>query len=164
MIDAVAFDLDGTLVNLPIDYDTLFAEFSKIMMREDVQPITETIPRLDMHTKKKVFEVWTDAELAALKDMTANDEGMTLYRKYPAKPKALVTMQGREPVRKILRTLSLLFNLTVTREDSLDRVDQLKIAAQGLKVQFEKMLFIGNTEGDLRAAQKVKCQFLKVGP
>jgi HAD superfamily hydrolase (TIGR01549 family) len=162
LIDAVVFDLDGTLVNLPINYEELFQEFSKIMNKEDIHPVTETISRLDEETRKKIFAVWSKAENAALKDMTINDEGMALYKRHLTKPKALVTMQGRELIPRILKPLDLSFDVIVTREDSLDRVDQLRTAAQNLNVQFQNLLFIGNTEGDLLAAEKVKCQFQRV--
>lgn len=163
MIDAAVFDLDGTLVNLPIDYEELFQEFSRIMKKEDIHPVTETISRLDGETREKIFAVWSKAENAALKGMTINDEGMALYKRHLTKPKALVTMQGRELVLRILKSLDLSFDLIVTREDSLDRVNQLRTAAQSLKVRFQNLLFIGNTEGDLLAAEKVKCQFQRVG-
>lgn len=162
MIDAVIFDLDGTLVNLPINYEELFQEFSKIMKKEAIHPVTETIARLDEDTKKRIFEVWRKAENAALKDMTINDEGVALYKRYLAKPKGLVTKQGREPIPQILKKLGLSFDVIVTREDSLDRVDQLRTAAKSLNVQFQNLLFIGNTEGDLLAAETVKCQFQRV--
>ena len=163
MIEAVIFDLDGTLVNLPIDYEKLFQQFRKIMKTNDINPVTETISHLDEKTRKQAFEVWQVAELAALKEMTVNDEGISLYRKFAKKPRALVTMQGKLLVERALKSIGLSFNYEVTREDSLDRVQQIKIATERLKTGFQTVLFIGNTEGDLRAAQEVKCQFLKVG-
>jgi len=163
LIAAVIFDFDGTLINLPIDYNKLFQEFSQIMGISDIQPITRTIPKLDAKTKTRIFEVWERAEIAVLKDKTLNNEGMALYEKYSEKPKALVTMQGKTLVRKALGPLGLSFNIVVTREDNLDRVAQLEIALQKLGTRFENLLFIGNTEGDFNAAQQVKCQFLKVG-
>jgi hypothetical protein len=50
----------------------------------------------------------------------------------------------------------------VTREDSLDRTEQLKIAALKLGVSLRDILFIGNTESDSVAAKNVECQFLRV--
>ena len=53
MTEAVIFDLDGTLINLPIDYEKLFREFSEIAKIDDVHPITKIVSKLDEKTKKK---------------------------------------------------------------------------------------------------------------
>jgi beta-phosphoglucomutase-like phosphatase (HAD superfamily) len=57
LIESVIFDLDGTLINLPINYEKLFEEFSKTMKTANVRPLTKIIPKLDEKTKKKLFEV-----------------------------------------------------------------------------------------------------------
>lgn len=162
MIEAVIFDLDGTLINLPIDYENLFRKFSKIMGTDGIQPITKTILKLDEKTRKKIFDVWDRAESAALENRTVKEKGMVLYRKFSEKPKALVTLQGKALAQNVLESLNLCFNFVVTREDSLDRVEQLKIAAQKLGVDLQNVLFIGNTEGDSIAAKNVECKFLRV--
>lgn len=162
MIKAVIFDLDGTLIHLPVDYERLFREFSRIMETVDVRPLAKTISKLDEKTKKKVFEVWDNAELAALADATVNDEGIALYKKFSEKPRALVTMQGKALVQNVLERLGLSFNFVVTREYCLNRVEQLKIAAEKLGAQFQNILFIGNIDDDFLAAEKVGCQFLRV--
>lgn len=162
MIKAVIFDLDGTLIHLPVDYERLFQEFSKIMRTVDVRPLTKTIPKLDEETRKKLFEVWDKVELAALESMRTNDQGTAQYKKLSKKPKILVTMQGRALAHIVLKRLGLSFDAVVTREDHLDRVKQLKTAAEKLKTQTNDILFIGNTDEDLLAAKTVGCQFLRV--
>ena len=162
MIEAVIFDLDGTLIYLPVDYERLFQDFSRIMKTEKVHPLTKVISSLDRKTRSKIFQVWDNAELAALANMTVNEDGMDLYKKFLGKPKALVTMQGEALVQRVLKRLDLSFKFVVTRERCLDRVEQLKIAAEKLKIPFKNLLFIGNTAGDFLAAKKVGCQFLRV--
>jgi HAD superfamily hydrolase (TIGR01549 family) len=162
LIKAVVFDLDGTLIHLPIDYERLFREFSRIMKTTDMRPLAKTIAKLDEKAKKQIFEVWDDAELAALTDMMVNDQGRALYKKFSKKPKALVTLQGRTLVKNVLERLNLSFNFVVTREDCLSRVEQLKIAAEKLEAPFQNILFVGNTNDDFLAAKKVGCQFLRV--
>jgi HAD superfamily hydrolase (TIGR01549 family) len=162
LIEAVIFDLDGTLIHLPIDYEELFREFKKIMQVDNIQPLVDAVSRLDKKTRGQVFRVWDNAELAAAAKMTVNEEGMKIYKKFSQKPKALVTMQGRTIVKNILAQLRLSFNVIVTREDSLNRTEQLKNAAEKLKTQFQSILFVGNTENDSLAAEKIGCQFLRI--
>jgi HAD superfamily hydrolase (TIGR01549 family) len=162
LIEAVIFDLDGTLIHLPIDYEKLFQEFRKIMHAENVQPITEVVSKLDKNTQQQVFREWDKTELAAAANITINKQGMEIYKRFSKKPKALVTMQGKAVVENILARLKLSFDITVTREDSLNRAQQLENAAEKLKIQWVNILFVGNTENDKQAAKKVGCQFLRV--
>jgi HAD superfamily hydrolase (TIGR01549 family) len=163
LTETVIFDLDGTLINLPIDYERLFQEFSKIMKTKNIHPVTKTISKTDEKTRKKIFEAWEKTELAALKNKTLINEGIALYKKHANERKALVTMQGRTLVHNVLETLNLTFDAVVTREDSLDRAEQLKTAAKKLEACLEDVLFVGNTKGDSIAAGKIGCKFMRVG-
>jgi len=163
VIEAVIFDLDNTLICLPIKYEELFQQFEAIMKTDNVRPLTKTIPRLDEETRKKVFEVWEKAELEASKEMKENSEGITIYQSFPKQRKALVTLQGKALAETVLSKLrGLAFSAVVTREDSLDRTEQLKIIMQKLRVPPSRILFVGDAEGDVSAARSVGCHFLKV--
>jgi phosphoglycolate phosphatase-like HAD superfamily hydrolase len=163
LIKAVIFDLDGTLVHLPIDYEALLREFGKIMKTENIRPLTKTVPNLDEKTRREIFEVWASEELAALPRITADEEGLMFYEKFCKEQKALVTMQGKALVKNVLERFRLSFDVVLTREDSLDRTVQLKTAAEKLGVQLRSVLFVGNEDKDRLAAKEVGCQFLKVG-
>ena len=162
MIEAVIFDLDGTLVQLPIDYKTLFEEFSRIMHASNVRPIVDTISRADEKTRKLVYAAWDKAELAVEKQVSANEAGMEIYKAHADKRKALVTLQGKAIVEAILKRFGLSFDVVVTREDALFRVDQLKKAAEALNVNHSDVLFVGDTDGDANAAKKLGCQFQRI--
>ncbi|MGD8566280.1 MAG: HAD-IA family hydrolase [Candidatus Bathyarchaeota archaeon] len=162
MIKAVIFDLDGTLVHLPIDYERLFQQFREIMETSDIHPVAKKILELDKERKKEIFEVWNKAEAAALANITQEKEGINIYNWIPVKQKALVTMQGKVLVEKVLERFNLSFKFMVTRENSLNRPEQLRIVADKLKVPFKNVLFVGNREDDLQAANEVGCHFLRV--
>ena len=162
MTRAVVFDLDGTLVNLPIDYGKLFQEVREIAKISDVHPITKTISKLDAKTKGEIFKVWDRLEAIAWQQGTVKKAGISLYHKFFKEPKALVTTQGKTLTRNIIGSLKLSFDVIVTREDSLDRAEQLRIVARALSVSPKDILFIGNTEGDSVAAKNVESQFLRV--
>jgi phosphoglycolate phosphatase-like HAD superfamily hydrolase len=161
LIEAAVFDLDDTLIHLPLDYDKLFQVFSRIMKTKNVRPLTKTISKLDEKTKREIFAVWDKAELAALAIITPIKEGIVLY-KNSKRPRALVTMQGRALVDRILERFNLTFDIILTREDCLDRVKQLETAAQTLGVHLGNVLFVGNGESDKLAAKEVGCRFLEV--
>jgi HAD superfamily hydrolase (TIGR01549 family) len=161
-IKAAIFDLDGTLVNLPIDYRALYTEFQKIMRIKNVEPVTETVPALNEVLRRKVFETWTIAESAILPKMTVVKEGTKLYKQYSEVPKAMVTMQGMKTVEKILRILNLTFQVVITREDSLDRTAQITLVLEKLRLKPEDVIVIGDREADKIAAEKVGCKFRMV--
>jgi phosphoglycolate phosphatase len=161
VIAAVVFDLDGTLVRLPIDYETLFKEFKLIMRVNEVRPIVETVLRADEKTRALVFATWDKAEMAVAGKITVNEEGIKTYREFSTKPKALVTLQGKAVVQAILQKFGVRFDV-VTREDALFRIVQLTNAVTLLKSEPRNVLFVGNTDGDAAAAEKIGCQFLRV--
>lgn len=162
MIEAAVFDLDGTLVTLPMDYQALYGKFKKITGKTTIRPITKTVDALNPSLKKKVFTAWTRTELRILPRMAIVAEGMTLYRQYVDKQRALVTMQGKKTVEKILTMLNISFSVIVTREDSLDRTTQVKMAIEKLRLKPENVIVIGDRETDRTAAEKNGCKFKKV--
>lgn len=164
MIKGVVFDLDGTLVYLPIDYRTLYRKFEEIMKISMVenQPLTKIIAALDVDTREKIFEVWTEAELDALKNLEVNVSGMREYERFRGKPSVLVTMQGRIVVEKILDVLGLRFNAVITREDSLSRERQIRMAVEFLGLKPCEVLVFGDRDSDAVASRKVGCKFWRV--
>jgi len=162
VIEAVIFDLDGTLVHLPVNYERLIQEFEKVAHAESFHPLLEAVSKLDEVARGQVFKIWDLAELAASAGMTVNQQGMRIYSFFATKPKALVTMQGKAVVYAILEKLGLTFDVILTREDSLNRAEQLKLAAEKLEASFGDVLFVGNSENDALAAKQVTCSFQKV--
>jgi beta-phosphoglucomutase-like phosphatase (HAD superfamily) len=161
-IAAYVFDLDGTLACLPVNWETLFEEFKRIMNVDVVRPLVDTISKVSGKTRDEVFYVWDRAEAAAIKGTTFCVEGKTLYHEAEGKPKALVTLQGKKTVDAIVNKFGLTFDVVITREDTLFRSDQLLMAAQKLNVLIQDIMFVGNAETDETAAKKVGCQFHRV--
>jgi phosphoglycolate phosphatase-like HAD superfamily hydrolase len=160
---AFIYDLDGTLVDLPLYYWAMFADFRQILGVAEVQPLLETIQKItDLPTKKRVFDTWERYEMAVVQKTIVHEEGFRIYKANMDKPKALVTLQSRKVVGVIAEKFKLSFNAVFTREDSVDRAEQLKMAAQKLNLPLRDILFVGNSENDASAAKQVSCQFRRV--
>ncbi len=159
MIEAIIFDLDGTIVDLPIDYEKLFGECREIMHVDTVRPWLTTVSKADLETRKRVFEAWDKAEHACREGISLKEGGMKIYHQNTDKPKGLVTLQGKKIVLAILEQFGFKFGAVIAREDSLSRAEQLRLAAKKLGVDMAKVLFVGNTDRDAEAAREVGCQF-----
>ncbi|MBS7632044.1 HAD family hydrolase [Candidatus Bathyarchaeota archaeon] len=162
MTKAVIFDLDGTLISLPINYEKLFQKTEEILNTNNVRPFLKTVSKTRGGKRAMIFKVWEEAELEALPRATLNPKGKAIYEEYRRKPKALVTMQSRKFVEAFLKQFRLTFDTIVTREDSMNRAKQLAIARKTLKLKFADILFVGNKEYDSAAAETVKCRFQRV--
>ncbi|MCL2287719.1 MAG: HAD-IA family hydrolase [Candidatus Bathyarchaeota archaeon] len=163
MFKAVIFDLDGTLLDLPIDYSAMYKKFSELTGIVEVRPLLKTVAQIrDQKILRQVFNAWTEYELEVIDKITVHEEGMQLYNQYIKLPKALVTMQGRETLHKICQKFNLHFVATFTREDSFNRAEQLKLAITKLGLDSSDILFVGNMDNDENAANQIDCQFIRV--
>lgn len=162
MTEATIFDLDGTLIDLPMDYERLFEKIRRTMKVKNVRPLLKTVAKANEQQKKEIFTEWDKIELEALPKITLKDKGMAIYKQYSEKPKVLVTMQGKKLVKAFLERFPLSFKTTITRENGLDRAKHLTIAMHNLELKPHNVLFVGNEDHDQTAAERVGCQFLKV--
>jgi phosphoglycolate phosphatase-like HAD superfamily hydrolase len=127
-----------------------------------VRPLVDTLARIDGKTRQEVFAVWDKAELSVARSSTVCNQGSLLYNQFKNKPNALVTLQGKKTVDVICESFGFQFDVIVTREDSIFRSEQLKMAIQKLEASVSDVLFVGNADTDEAAAKAVGCQFRRV--
>ncbi len=155
-MNLIIFDLDGTLVKLPIDYEALR---HRLYLTFDNRIVLGSIYRflihLDPKSREKAFRIMDKFELESIPQMYIDPtihEGFRLIRDYT---KALVTLQGWRPVIKILEEIGIRkeFSMIVTREYSLNRTEQLMYVLDRLNADRRRTVFIGDTQNDLEAAK-----------
>ncbi len=166
-IGAYIFDLDGTLISLPVSWDELREELRKVTgTRLEFRPFFKDVETvLSQHPDKRaeIFALIDGYEVDALTWAKLNDGAGEALASISSKVKvALVTMQGRRACDRVLDNLGLRphFRSTFTREDSLDRAEQLKMAARSIAPYEGKLVFVGDRINDLVAARKVGVGFV----
>lgn len=155
----VIFDLDGTLIRLPIQYNRLRCEICRILGADKIISITNAVLMAGVEERRKIFEVWDSLEAEALSNVEIIKEGIDMYHKFNDKIRCLVTLQGRRAVNEVLKKIGLTFDYIVTREDCVERKGQLKIIIEKFKIDPSKILVIGDRESDREAAENLGCNF-----
>lgn len=154
-IEAVIFDVDGTLVILPIDWNRIVSEVRRIS-NGSAKTFLGFIARY--HGTEKfwyIHKLLEEEELRAIEDMKILDNAPSYVTNLcNVKKVGFVTMQSRKAAEEILRRLGLAkcVDVLVTREDAPTRAIQLSIALNRLDVEPSTTLFIGDKIGDAIAA------------
>lgn len=179
LLDAalVIFDLDGTLVELRVDWQGFRDQLAGVLP-DDVLPggpdrtATWTLARLRERGKGEladhVLEVLRQAELAGAVRSVPVEAGMDLLRRVQdGRPLALVTNNTRAAAQEALRRHGLrpAFGTVVALED----VEEHKPHAEGLELVLERedvdpgdALFVGDGAKDATAAERAGVRFLDV--
>lgn len=167
---AYVFDLDGTLFALPIDWQGVRADLGRLTGEPaEGKPIFETISaivraRPDMLAQ--VFSLVESYELKAVdgsKPIAGALELLGLLSNYSRL--SLVTLQGKNAARRILMDNGVfsLFETVVTRDDSLDRAEQLLLTVKRLKIPRQDLLFVGDRLNDVASARRARVDVALVG-
>lgn len=162
----IIFDLDGTLVKLPINYDKLrkrlYEEFGDEKVFASLYNFLLSLPN---DKRRRAFEIMDEFELESIPNMHIDPTIHECFGIAKNVIKALVTLQGMRPAVKVLKTLGLedQFSIIVTREYSLDRATQLIHVIEQLRFDKNKVVFIGDTDHDRRASEIVGIKSVILG-
>jgi HAD superfamily hydrolase (TIGR01549 family) len=166
----VIFDLDGTLLTLPVDWEAVKRSLRDYFKSEDAfLPLFKTVEAKMTQrpeARSKVFSLIDDYEVAAAKRSRLLPGVLALFSHLAGRSKVtVVTMQGRRVCSQLLEMhgLARFIEFSLTREDSLDRSVQLEIALKRLSLSPRDALFVGDRMNDVNAAKQVKVAVVLVG-
>jgi len=153
---AYIFDLDGTLFTIPVDWDKVREEVGKMAgapvgntpLFQKVEQLVSIHPSM----RETLFAMLDQHELKAVVGASPLTGAVELLSHLSKDAKlGLVTMQGTAACDKVLgrHRLGELFDVLVTREDSLDRAVQLGIALRSLGSSPKETLFTGDRLNDI---------------
>jgi len=167
---AAIFDLDGTLVRLPINYDSLFRQLKKLFHTDsEFKPLLPTIIELSNGDNSMIddaYDIICQEECRAVDFLSVNDGAEDILNFFKNKQFALglVTMQCNNAVQKVHSKFPELavFSRIVTREESYDRTDQIEKALSSLNVSADDTIVIGDRINDMESAKKAGCKCVLV--
>lgn len=172
MIKAVIFDLDGTLVKLPIKYETIYNYLKNLFQTdENFQPLIPSIIKKASSNKIKIndaFEFLCKQEEIASEQLAIIDNSIDILNHFHLKnfTICLVTMQCRKVAEKILSKMgvSSLFSIIITRDENYDRFEQIKETILRLNLPPQNILVVGDRIHDVECAKKAGCQHILSNP
>lgn len=164
--DAYVFDFDGTLATIPVDWDAVRERLKEITgSPESFRPIFPTIGDViakDPKLGKTIFAAIDEFEWAAIPSARLYDGAFQLLSRLSERAKvSLVTLQGLRATHKVLEVFELkqFFSCYFTREDSLDRAEQVQMALSSMKARSSSSMFVGDRLNDLNAARRLGIPF-----
>jgi beta-phosphoglucomutase-like phosphatase (HAD superfamily) len=166
----IIFDLDGTLVKLPIRYDIIQKKLKELFKTEsNLSPLIPSIIERsngNSNMLNNAFELMCAEELIASESLE-EIEGVTeliehlLTKNYTI---SLVTLQCRKSAETILRKLNLFdkFSSIITRDENHDRFTQIKKTNELLGFDPSNVIVIGDRINDINCATKAGCTSILV--
>jgi len=165
MIKGIIFDLDGTLVRLPIKYDKIFTKLQNLFDTQDeFRPLIPTIIKKannDSKLVEKAFNIICEEEVIAANNFKAIDDSVNIVNYFKSKDYSLclVTMQCMNAAKIILDKMQILelFSSIVTRDVLHERHLQIKKSIDVLSLSTNEIIMVGDRINDVKSAKQVGC-------
>ena len=165
MIKGVIFDLDGTLIQLPINYDVIQKNLKEFFnISENLKPLIPTIIELSKNDQNKIktaFSLICKEEILASKNFEIMDGAVEILKFLKSKNLilCLVTMQCRAALNEILYKMNILdlFDFVISRDENYDRFEQIQNSLDNISLNSSEVLVIGDRIHDVESAKKAGC-------
>jgi len=165
MIKGIIFDLDGTLVRLPIKYDKIFENLQNLFeTKDEFKPLIPTIIAKANNDKNLIhqsFDLICDEESKSAKNFEIIEGAVDILNYFKNKnfTLGLVTMQCRKAASLILDSMDISnhFSSILTRDDSYERSTQIKKTIDFFSLPPNEVIMIGDRINDVHSAQQVGC-------
>jgi len=165
MIKGIIFDLDGTLIQLPINYNRIQKNLKELFnISNDLTPLIPTIIKLSQNNPEKIktsFNLICEEEIIASKNFKIMDNAMEILNLIKSKNLSLclVTMQCQNALEKIIDDLQIsnLFDSIISRDISIDRQKQIELSLQKINLMPSEVLVIGDRIHDVESGKKIGC-------
>jgi len=165
MTKGIIFDLDGTLIQLPINYDVIQKNLKEFFnTSENLKPLIPTIVKLSKNDKNKIdtsFDLICNEEISASKNFKIMPNAIQILNFLKSKNLilCLVTMQCKDALEKILQKMEVLdlFDSIVSRDDSYDRFEQIQNSLKNTHLKSSDVLMVGDRIHDIESAKKAGC-------
>jgi HAD superfamily hydrolase (TIGR01509 family) len=153
-IKAVIFDLDGTITEPYLDFDTIRAE---IGLSPDAGPLLEAMEKMTGAERKKAEEILSKHEQSAIEHSTLN-AGATETLKQLRRMKiniAVLTRNTRSNASAVAKKHNIEFDAVVDRNDGPVKPDPfgVKRLCEFFKVKPEQVLVVGDYLFDMQSAK-----------
>ncbi len=165
MIKGIIFDLDGTLVHLPIRYEIIFEKLEILFdTKDDFKPLIPTIltkANNDVNLIQQAFDLICDEETIAANNFEVIENAIEIldYFKNENFSLGLVTMQCKKAAKLVLDSMNISnhFSSIITRDDSHERTVQIKKSVEFLSLSPQEIVVIGDRIHDVNSAKQVGC-------
>lgn len=174
MVKVIVLDLDGTLVEIDLDWDGVREKVREILgVNRNVclKPLATMVMKFKGPgwRFREALRVIEEAELKSISSARYPGGLGDLLKGLMScgYVLVLVTLRSMRTTMPLLKRMGVanLFDLVVTRDIVADRFSQLKLVLEGLYVGVDEVLFIGDTGIDVEAGLRLGVRTIRVsGP
>ncbi len=165
MIKGIIFDLDGTLVRLPIRYKIIFEKLEILFdTKDEFKPLIPTIltkANNDANLIQQAFNLICDEETIAANNFEVVENAIEILDHFKNEnfSLGLVTMQCKKAAKLVLDSMNIsnYFSSMITRDDSYERTIQIKKSVEFLSLSPQEIVVIGDRIHDVNSAKQVGC-------
>ena len=172
MIKGIIFDLDGTLIKLPINYEKIFEKLRILFdTKDEFKPLIPSIiskSNNDPVLLQNAFDIICEEETKATNNFDVIDGTIDIltYLKKQNFELCLVTMQCKNAAKLALDKIQIskFFTSIITRDDTNQRSEQIKKSLEKLSLIPENVLMVGDRIHDVHSAKQVGCYPILFNP